>query len=491
MSKKISPEQAEAIVEAAEEIFYASPPADDEDGDEGAALVVVERKLIKWADKSQGGKPLATMINAMQCIAGLGLNCQHDIFRNRYTVNGSSLQTFVGDLSDAISRKIREQSRAQFGLDPGKECTSDAMKRICEENRFHPFQDYLIGLRWDGVKRIDKWLTTYCGVPSDPLTDAQGAIVIAAIVKRTFEPGCKFDHVLVLEGPEGTYKSSVCRVLANGTRTGNEFFSDSPILNTEERKQQELTAGVIVYELAELAGMRKADQFAIKNFITKQEERARPAYAEFNEVSPRSCIFIGTFNTTPGGELIEYLNVGDQRRWWPKLVGFIDIPALIRDRDQLFAEAMDDYTMFGGRDLFLPAALETAAKAIAKTREKVDPLADTLSTIYRDVLRMRRLPVQGSVILTTDGKPVSSRVTDAGIVLIKGEEAAPFAIYEPVSGDVWVSAKYVGELVPAGRKSDGSGIGAAMRSLGWASVNDRRSGSKVRGWLYASPDPCE
>jgi Virulence-associated protein E len=53
--------------------------------------------------------------------------------------------------------------------------------------------------------------------------------------------------------------------------------------------------------------------------------------------------FIGTFNTTPGGELIQYLNSGDQRRWWPVLVDLIDIPGLERDRDQLFAEAMFEY----------------------------------------------------------------------------------------------------------------------------------------------------
>jgi hypothetical protein len=89
-------------------------------------------------------------------------------------------------------------------------------------------------------------------------------------------------------------------------------------------------------------------------------------------------------------------------------------------------------------------------------------------------------------MLTTDGKPVTRLETDAGIMLTKGKA---FAMYHPSSGDVRVSSKYVVELVPAGRKSDGPGIGSAMRSLGWSSVQDRRTASKVRGWILTIDDP--
>jgi predicted P-loop ATPase len=489
MTKTISPETAAALDAEADDILAATPPAKPDDSKAVTDLVVIERTKIKWADTTAGGQPKQTMTNAMQCIDGLGLICEQNVFSGKYTVNGSSLQTFNGDLSDVITRKIRDLSRAYFGLDPGTEATLDAMKRICEENRFHPLVNYLTSLKWDGVQRLDQWLTTYLSVADTPLVRAQGRIAIMAAVRRIFEPGCKFDSVLVLEGPEGVFKSSVVKVLANGSRIGNEYFSDSPILNTEERKQQELTAGVWFYELAELAGMKKAEQFAVKNFITKQEERARPAYGHFQEIKPRVCVFIGTFNTAPGGELIQYLNAGDQRRWWPVLVGNIDIPGLERDRDQLFAEAMFEYELGGERDLYLPPALEAEAKRMAATREKIDPLADTLSTIYRDVLRMRQPIADESVMLTADSKPVTRLETDAGIMLTKGEEAEPFAMYDPTSGGVWVSSKYVGELVPPARKSDGPGIGSAMRSLGWASVEDRRTGNKHRGWVFEVPDP--
>jgi hypothetical protein len=487
--KKLTAEKKAALIAEADAILVANgtkPPPSQE----VVAVEFIQREVVAWADLTAGGAPKQTMANAEICLQQLGAVCEQNIFTGRYTVNGNSVGSFSGDLSDILTRKIRSLSHMRFGLDPGKEAMSDGLKRTCEENRFHPIRTYLTGLVWDGVPRLGTWLIKYCGVAETDLVKAQGRIVLMAAVRRIFEPGCKFDHVLVLEGPEGTYKSSVVRVLANGTRVGSEYFSDSPILHLTgdaERKQQENTAGVWFYEIAELAGMKKADQFSVKAFIVRQEERARPAYAEFIEIRPRACVFIGTFNTTAGRELIEYLNPGDQRRWWSVLIGLIDIPALEADRDQLFAEAMFEY-QFGDCELYLPPELEAQAVAIAKTREKVDPLADTLSTIYRDVLRMRQPVPNGHVVLTTDGKPVTRVETDAGSILTKGEEAEPFTMVG-VGGDVWVSSKYVGELVPSGRKSDGPGVGAAMRSLGWSSVEDRRTGNKRRGWVFTVADP--
>ena len=96
------------------------------------------------------------------------------------------------------------------------------------------------------------------------------------------------------------------------------YFSEAPILHVPPRDQQERTAGVWIYELAEMAGMKKADQHLVKNFITAEGEKARAAYAHYLTKQPRVAIFIGTFNTDANtGELVEYLNPGDRRRWWP------------------------------------------------------------------------------------------------------------------------------------------------------------------------------
>jgi predicted P-loop ATPase len=478
--KKLTPEQKAEAEAKAVAILSASNPSPDQ-GDGPSELVT--RIPVEWPEWSRSG-PKKSMMNALAAISALGINCKLDVFHNRKTINGTNLGGFVGDVSDMVTRKFREMSFVRLGLDPGGEASYDAINRECEEHRYDPVLDYLTGLpEWDGVPRLGKWLTTYCGVKSTPLVDEQGRIVLVAAVQRIHEHGCKFDHVLVLEGPEGARKSSVVQVLASGRHGSNENFSDSPILHTDERKQQELTRGVWFYEIAELAGMKKADQFAVKNFISKQEERARPAYGRFEEIQPRVCVFIGTFNTTPSGELIEYLNAGDQRRWWPVLVGDIDIEGLERDRDQLFAEAMFEYQLLG-TPLYLPPSLETEARAIAATREQPDMLAEKLSGIESTVLAAHRRKQSDAF----DGLRV--QLTTRGDKLFKCGEAEAFAMVlkptETEEGLVWVSTKYVVECSPPSRQNDGKGIAAAMRKLGWDKVEDRRSGGPKnrRGFVW-------
>jgi hypothetical protein len=468
--EKLTPEQKAELEATAVAIIAASDPSTDQ---RNGSRELITRIPIDWPEMSKSG-PKKSMMNALAAISALGIRCELDVFHNRKTINGTNLDGFVGDVSDMVTRKFREMSFARLGLDPGGDASYDAINRECEENRYDPLLDYLTALpEWDGVSRLGKWLTTYCGVKSTPLVEEQGRIVLVAAVRRIHEHGCKFDHVLVLEGPEGARKSSVVQVLASGRHGSNENFSDSPILHTDERKQQELTKGVWFYEIAELAGMKKADQFAVKNFISKQEERARPAYGRFEETQPRVCIFIGTFNTTPDGELIEYLNPGDQRRWWPVLVGEIDIEGLERDRDLLFAEAMYEYQVLG-TPLYLPAALETEARAIAATREQPDMLAEKLSGIESTVLTAH----QGKQWNCVDSLRVQP--TTRGDKLFKSGAAEAFAmVLKPTGteeGWVWVSAKYVVECSPPSRQNDGKGIAAAMRKLGWDKVEDRRSG---------------
>lgn len=308
------------------------------------AVVPVAKKVLQgtaWPELTQGGAPRkGSMMNVRKAIAELGLKVGYDLFLGRYTVEGYDMQAFVGEVNDKIARKFRELSFLKLRYEPGAEAAREGLMRACEEHMYNSVLDYLDGLKWDGVERLDRWLTTYLGVEDTALHRAWGTIFLTAAVRRIRDPGCKFDHVLVLEGPEGADKSTTAQVLACGHAGDRpEYFSDSGILHKTEKEQQELTKGVWFYEIAELAGMKKADQHAVKAFITRQEERARPAYGYFKENQPRIAVFIGTFNTDADtGELVEYLNPGDRRRWWPVQVGKIDIPALIRDRDQLLAD---------------------------------------------------------------------------------------------------------------------------------------------------------
>lgn len=400
------------------------------------------------------------MMNVRKAIVELGLEVSYDVFLGRYTVQGSDMQAFVGEVNDKVARKFRELSFLELRYEPGAEAAREGLMRACEEHMYDSVRNYLDGLEWDRVERLDTWLTTYLGVDDTPLHRAWGTIVLTAAVRRIYDPGCKFDHVLVLEGPEGADKSTTVQVLACGHAGDRpEYFSDSGILHKTEKEQQELTKGVWFYEIAELAGMKTADQHAVKAFITRQEERARPAYGYFKENQPRIAVFIGTFNTDADtGELVEYLNPGDRRRWWPVRVGKIDIPALVRDRDQLLAEAKVNHALEAS--LKLDPSLWDDAAVEQKEREVSSPLADRLSTLHSE--------------LTANPPPFA---LGTGVPLVRGPD------YMVSDREVWVSAKVVIERLPANLTTDGRKVAAAMRKNGWRAVNDRRTGDQTRGYV--------
>lgn len=215
-----------------------------------------------------------------------------------------------------------------------RETVIHAIEDIARRNAFHPVRDYLGGLAWDGEPRLHNWLQTYLGCEHDAYSQIVGPKFLIAMVARVYEPGCKADYMPVLEGPQGTGKSSACRVLAG------QWFSDSlPELHRGDPVRLSMAVrGKWVIEVSEMSAIRAAEASALKAFLTQTEEQFVPKFGRVEVHEPRQCLFIGTTNKSA------YL--GDEtggRRFWPLKTSLIDLPALARDRDQLFAEAVDRY----------------------------------------------------------------------------------------------------------------------------------------------------
>ncbi|WP_428032806.1 VapE domain-containing protein [Ancylobacter sp.] len=292
------------------------------------------------------GQPLGNLMNAahaLRCDRGIAQLFSFDEFRSTMMLESPVPKVGEGDElpdDDFVPRQLcdNDVNRLQEYLQGaglprlGKDTTFQAVDIRAHERGYHPVREYLDGLPWDGTPRAVTWLQTYLGCEKTLYTSQIGAMFLIAMVARILEPGCKADYMLVLEGPQGAMKSTACRIL------GGEWFSDNMPDITSGKDASLHLRGKWLIEIAELSAIRKAEDAALKAFVTRSIERYRPPYGRIEVEIPRQCIFIGTTNKET------YLrDETGGRRYWPVKVGTIDPNALERDRDQLFAEAVHLY----------------------------------------------------------------------------------------------------------------------------------------------------
>lgn len=398
---------------------------------------------IRFPDIDRHGVPKPTCRNARVAIAGLGIDCEHDVFHGRMRVGGQPIEQWAGELSDDAVQMIRVLIERTYRFDPGLTNAHDAAVQECLQNGYDPVLDYLDGLAWDRQPRLGGWLSQYMGAEASPLTQAVGGLLLVAAVRRVRAPGTKFDQITVLESPEGFGKSSALELMA-----GQENFSDQSILTLDDKAQQEAIQGVMIYEIADLAGMSRADVEKVKAFASRKVDRARPAYGRARVDRPRRCIFVATTNNDT------YLkSQTGNRRFWPVRVGRINLEALARDRDQLWAEAVAIEK--SGIALGLPERFWKEAAEVQDSRRDHDPW--------------------DSIIETLEGKVFEGWSADGPY---QGERVFSRDLYE------------IHLKMPIERLSDVTAkrIAYAMRRHGWEGPKTIRDGKKVRkGFVRVTP----
>ena len=231
-----------------------------------------------------------------------------------------------GEWTDHEDRLAAEWLQRQ-GILVSVEVAGQAVQTAARDHPFHPVKSYLQGLHWDGVERVDRWLSTYLGVEDTEYSRAVGSRWLISAVARIYRPGAKADCCLILEGPQGIRKSTALRTIAG------EYFTDELAdLGSKDAAMQ--TRGVWIIELSELDNLSHAEVARIKAFMSRTTDRFRPPYGMRLVESPRQCVFAGTVNHS------SYLrDETGGRRFWPVVCGQIDVDALAGDRDQLWAEA--------------------------------------------------------------------------------------------------------------------------------------------------------
>lgn len=210
-----------------------------------------------------------------------------------------------------------------------KELTVDTIRFMAHQRKVNPPRDYLEGLVWDGVSRLDTWLMQAYGVNDEEVYRKMGSNWLKGLVKRVLHPGCQFDEVLVLESPQGYRKSTSLRVL------GSPWHTEST-LSTDDKDFYMLLARNIIVEFSEGDIVGRTSARKLKAIITKTEDSYRPPYEHGMMTFQRGCVFAMTTNDSD----YQKDDTGG-RRWLPVVLQKIaDIDWIETNRDQLFAEAV-------------------------------------------------------------------------------------------------------------------------------------------------------
>jgi putative DNA primase/helicase len=216
-----------------------------------------------------------------------------------------------------------------WGLTVASKTVYEAATAVAARTPHHPVRAYLDAVTWDGAARVDGLLERYFGAPSTEYSRGVSRMLLLSAVARAMRPGCKVDTMVILEGAQGAYKSSALRILA-----GDAWFSDSKLPIGDKDAYQQLS-GVWLYELGELEALKGRSAELVKAFVSASTDKYRASYGRSIEAYERSVVFVGTTND-PDGYLADQTG---NRRFWPVRVARIDLDALRRDRDQLWAEA--------------------------------------------------------------------------------------------------------------------------------------------------------
>lgn len=274
----------------------------------------------------------------------------------------------------------------EFKFEPPTHIVYEALVCMFKKHSHNPVIDELEALpEWDGIERIDNWLRKHFKCKDKPEYAAQVFRKwLVASITRTYYPGYKFDWIPIFEGFQGAGKSSFGAILF-----GQSYFTDG-LPRLEDKDAALGLVGRRCIEFGELATLRRAEVETIKAFITRQIDKLRPPYGREYIECARTCVFFGTTNRE------EYLrDETGNRRFMPLQVGALDFKALIRDRDQLWAEALFIYNTGLEPSLYLDDDAKDYAEEIREDKRTLNEADRMADLILDEIEKQEKSPEKG------------------------------------------------------------------------------------------------
>lgn len=302
---------------------HAGADVDDDAGDRGRL------KLLR----NGSGKPQDCRENVLYCLR-LDPLLQGLVAHNQFTELQDKRRPppwggDAGEWTEEDDLMLGEYIARKHGvLIKGGGTLRAGVQMAARENKYHPVLDALRAVQWDGIARLDTWLSDCLGAVERPYVALVSRFFILGMVARLLRPGCKFDYMPILQGAQGIGKSTAFRALAD------PWFMDTPFRIGDKDAYLSLQ-GIWLVEFSELEAMSKSESTAIKAFMSSQEDRFRPPYGSRMAKMPRRAVLAGTTNSD------QFLKDSTgERRFWPVHVSEVRIDLLKAMRAQLFAEAL-------------------------------------------------------------------------------------------------------------------------------------------------------
>lgn len=368
-------------------------------GDEAKPLnrkALWDRLEINYPDK---GVPACNVDNVVKVLEGFSEfkeGIWFDNFQRRIFTTWKSKKR---EWTDADDLQIQRFMQNKIGLTrTAKQTVQDAVSLHAHNNRTNEFEEWIKSLTWDGVERCEYFFDNYMGAPHGDYCRAVSKSFWVGMVARGCSPGCQLDTMIILEGEQGTFKSSALRAI------GGKWFSEVH-KSVKDTDFPLIFHGKLLLEFGEFNSFRRAEINAIKGIVTNRIDRLRSPYGKRFEDYPRTCSFVATTNDDA------YLgDVTGARRFLPIRTSKIDLEDIIKFREQFFAEA---YQLFkaGTPWWIFPESAKDEQEIRRQTDEWELPLRDNLEADLRSQFTIWEIAKEFLDIPLPDlNKPTQQRI---------------------------------------------------------------------------------
>lgn len=258
----------------------------------------------------------------------------NDIYGDRFKLNLLRSEIELdGEIFDL------DQSRYFFGvnenLNISKSDAIDIVRAIAIKNQFHPVKEYLesCAAQYPKSNILDDFALKVFGT-SEPIYSTYIKKMLVGAVARIFKAGVKNDTCLILQGKQGSRKSSFFNAL------GGEWFTDNCDKNLIDKDNLLRLHRHWIIELGEIDRIvNSRHEGELKRFLSSPSDVVRRPYERMSKELDRGFIFVGSTNRD------DFLSdaTGDRRFWVIPVNQNINTEFVAQHRNEIWAAAVALY----------------------------------------------------------------------------------------------------------------------------------------------------